>query len=300
MESNILTLQEVAKYLKVNKKTIYRMVKNREIPAFRVRSEWRFKKEAIDKWIDLSERNQIEIPVIGRIAAGAPILAEENFEGTIAVAENIIKNKGTVFALKVQGDSMINAGINDGDTILVREQHIAENGEMVAVLIDNKATVKRFYKEAGRITLKPENDTMKPIILEPDDKNIRIAGKVLQIIKQKPSESLKLTKDEIFRQLKAHQDILKKYNVKRIGLFGSYARNEQTAMSDIDFIAEFDLSKFGENFKGLYKAFSELSDYLENLFKRKVEILTPESLSPYIQPYIEKEITWYETQPAVS
>ena len=97
---------------------------------------------------------------------------------------------------------------------------------------------------------------------------------------QKRTESIAdvLTKDEIFRQLRSHRDVLEKYNVRRIGLFGSYARGEQTTSSDIDFIAEFDLTRFGENFKGLYKAFNELSDYLEDLFKRKVEILTPDSV----------------------
>jgi repressor LexA len=309
MVSDIMTLQEIANYLKVNKQTIYRMLNAKQIPAFRVRSEWRFQKSAIDEWIkkgqtipSSGQASSVEIPIIGHIAAGTPILAEENLEGTLTVDSNLVKNPDKVFALKVHGESMINAGINDGDIILVRQQQIAENGEMVAVMIDNEATVKRFYKENGKIILKPENDNMKPIIVDPSDKNIRIAGKVEKVIKQKHSEITpdNLTKDEIFRQLKEHQDILKKYNVKRIGLFGSYARGEQTSTSDIDFIAEFDLSKFGENFKGLYKAFSELSDYLENLFKRKVEILTPESLSPYIQPYIEKEITWYETQPAVS
>jgi len=287
-----MTLQEVANYLKVNKKTIYRMVKEKQIPAFRVRSEWRFKKEAIDKWIEQGTPERYEVPIIGRIAAGMPILAEENIEGTIPVDKQLVKNADNLFALKVQGDSMINAGINDGDIILVREQPIAENGEMVAVLIDNEATVKRFYKEDGKIILKPENDNMNPIILEPGDKNIRIAGKVEKVIKQKHSDktSTNLTKEEIFRQLKEHQDILKKYNVKRIGLFGSYARGEQTATSDIDFVVEFDLSKFGENFKGLYEAFIELSDYLENLFGKKVEILTPSGVESIRIKKVKDEI----------
>ncbi|MEK7447898.1 MAG: transcriptional repressor LexA, partial [Planctomycetota bacterium] len=156
-----MTLPEVAEYFKVDKKTIYRMVKNKEIPAFKVRSEWRFKKPVIDDWIAQSNIVQsqttdsnsrsFEIPIIGRIAAGVPILAEENIEGTITVDRNLVRNPDKVFALKVQGNSMINAGINDGDIILVREQSIAENGDLVAVLIDNEATVKRFYLEKGKV-----------------------------------------------------------------------------------------------------------------------------------------------------
>ena len=184
MTSEIMTLREVANYLKVNKQTIYRMLNAKQIPAFRVRSEWRFQKSAIDEWIKKGQTSSFEIPIIGHIAAGTPILAEENLEGTITVDSNLVKNPDKVFALKVHGDSMINAGINDGDIILVRQQPMAENGEMVAVLIDNEATVKRFYKEDGKIILKPENDNMNPIIVDPEDKNIRIAGKVERVIKK--------------------------------------------------------------------------------------------------------------------
>ena len=185
-----MTLQEVADYLKVNKQTIYRMLIAKQLPSFKVRSEWRFRKETIDQWIEeqgASERGRpahFEIPVIGRIAAGAPILAEENIEDTITIDRNLVRNPDNVFALKVQGESMVNAGINDGDIILIRQQPTAENGEMVAVMIDNEATVKRFYLEKGKVKLKPENDKMKPIIVDPKDKNIRIVGKVERVIKK--------------------------------------------------------------------------------------------------------------------
>ncbi|MEK7309218.1 MAG: transcriptional repressor LexA [Planctomycetota bacterium] len=190
MVSDIMTLQEVADYLKVNKQTIYRMLIAKQLPSFKVRSEWRFRKETIDQWIEeqgASERGRpahFEIPVIGRIAAGAPILAEENIEDTITIDRNLVRNPDNVFALKVQGESMVNAGINDGDIILIRQQPTAENGEMVAVMIDNEATVKRFYLEKGKVKLKPENDKMKPIIVDPKDKNIRIVGKVERVIKK--------------------------------------------------------------------------------------------------------------------
>lgn len=181
-----MTLQEVAGYLKVNKQTIYRMLNAKQIPAFRVRSEWRFKKSAIDEWAESSRQggSGIEIPVIGRIAAGTPILAEENIEGTITIDRTLVRNPDNVFALKVQGESMVNAGINDGDIILIRQQPTAENGEMVAVMIDNEATLKRFYLKKGKVKLKPENDRMKPIIVDPKDKNVRIVGKVERVIKK--------------------------------------------------------------------------------------------------------------------
>ncbi|MFH1226561.1 MAG: transcriptional repressor LexA [Planctomycetota bacterium] len=322
MLSDIMTLPEVAEYLKVDKKTVYRMVKAGQIPAFRVRSEWRFRKEAIDVWIEQgapagmnpeplqakpaeTETDWFDIPVLGRIAAGTPILAEENIEGTVKVAKKRLRNPDGVFALRVRGDSMINAQINNGDTVIIRQQPTVENGQIAAVVIEDEATLKRVYFETGRIRLQPENDSMKPMMVYPANKNVRIAGKMLMVMRQEhkrersdreleetakrtqPERSeqdrpeptaANLTRDKIFRQLKKHRDILEKYNVRRIGLFGSYARGDQTPASDIDFIADFDLTRFGENFKGLYRAFIDLSDYLEGLFKKKVEIFSPDDI----------------------
>jgi len=312
MNNDILTLVEVAAYLKVNKKTVYRMLEAKQIPAFRVRSEWRFRKEAIDEWIAQGtpereclgslplqdkpdkqvspERDWFDIPVLGRIAAGSPILAEENIEGTVRVAKDKLRNPDGVFALRVRGDSMINAGINDRDTVLIHAQPTVENGEISAVIIGEEATLKRFYKKGDQIILKPANDTMKPMTFGPEDGDIRIAGRMLMVLNQaqKPVEPIaaNLTKEEIFRQLLAHQDTLTKYNVKRIGLFGSYARSEQTQTSDIDFVVEFGEPDFDN--------FMNLNYFLEDLFGKKVEILTPAGLSPHIKPYIEKEIIWHE------
>lgn len=108
-------------------------------------------------------------------------------------------------------------------------------------------------------------------------------------------DSKKLSEKVILEILKKNNKTLKDNNVKKIGLFGSFARGEQKKNSDIDFLIEFDLSKFDENFKGLYESFLDLSDYFESIFERKIEIITKESLSPYIKPYIEKDIIWYET-----
>ena len=189
MDSNILTLQEVAEYLKVDQRTLYRMVKSKQLPAFRVRNQWRFKKEDIDNWIEKSniednKSNKIEVPIIGKVSAGYPVLAEENIEGSLAVDSSLIKNPDKVFALRVKGTSMVNAGILDGDFVLVHQQSIAEQGEIVVVLIEDEATVKRFYQDKDKIKLQPENDTMEPIIVDPTNNNIIIIGKVEAVIRK--------------------------------------------------------------------------------------------------------------------
>jgi len=191
MLEDISTLQEVAKYLKVDKRTVYRMVKSKQLPAFKVRNQWRFKKDAIDKWIEANNvtvndtvNNKVEVPIVGRVSAGLPIFAEENIEGTLIVDYLLVKNPDKVFALRVRGTSMVNAGILDGDFVLVRQQPIAEQGEMVVVLIEDEATVKRFYKDKDKIKLQPENDTMEPIIVDPKENNIRIIGKVEGVIRK--------------------------------------------------------------------------------------------------------------------
>ena len=191
MLEDILTLQEVAKYLKVDERTVYRMVKSKQLPAFKVRNQWRFKKDAIDKWIEANNvtvndivNNKVEVPIVGRVSAGLPIFAEENIEGTLIVDYLLVKNPEKVFALRVRGTSMVNAGILDGDFVLVRQQPIAEQGEMVVVLIEDEATVKRFYKDKDKIKLQPENDTMEPIIVDPKENNVRIIGKIEGVIRK--------------------------------------------------------------------------------------------------------------------
>jgi len=101
-----------------------------------------------------------------------------------------------------------------------------------------------------------------------------------------------ITRQDIMDMLKVHTDILQKYGVKRIGLFGSFAREEQKKNSDIDFLVEFE--------KPVFENFMDLAFYLEDLFGRKVELITNGSLSPYIQPYVDKEVRWYETESAIS
>jgi len=137
-----------------------------------------------EKGENLNGENVAEVPIVGRVSAGAPILAEENLEGTLFVDKTIVRNPKGVFALRVQGESMVNAGILNGDFVLVRQQPVAEQGEIVVVLIEDEATVKRFYKDKNKIKLKPENDTMNPIIVDPQDSSVRIIGKVVGVVRR--------------------------------------------------------------------------------------------------------------------
>jgi len=120
------------------------------------------------------------IPVVGNVAAGTPILAQENIEEYFPITSDFIKDNNGVFMLKVKGDSMINAGILDRDYIIVRKQEIAKNGEIVVALIEDEATVKRFLKTDKLIKLIPENDFMKPIVV----KDVTIVGKVIGVIRK--------------------------------------------------------------------------------------------------------------------
>ena len=120
----------------------------------------------------------VNVPIIGQVAAGQPILAEQNIEDYFPIPVERMPNKQT-FLLKVKGESMINAGILDGDLVLVQEEKTASNGDMVVALIDDGATVKTFYKEEGVIRLQPENDFMDPIIVH----DVSILGKVIGVMR---------------------------------------------------------------------------------------------------------------------
>lgn len=126
-----------------------------------------------DEQFEVPKSEIIDLPVIGTVAAGVPILAEENIQSYFPVPSDIVPKKES-FVLKVKGDSMINAGIYDGDYIFVESCNTANNGEIVVALIDDSATVKTFYKEKSHIRLQPENDNMAPIIVD----NCLILGKL--------------------------------------------------------------------------------------------------------------------------
>ena len=120
--------------------------------------------EILDDDFALTRRELVNVPVIGTVAAGVPILAEQNIEDYLPIPAEILPNK-EVFMLKVKGNSMIEAGIYNGDKVIVAKQPNAENGDKVVALVDDSATVKTFYKENGHFRLQPENSSMDPIIL---------------------------------------------------------------------------------------------------------------------------------------
>ena len=120
--------------------------------------------EILDDSFNFLRREMVNVPVIGRVAAGEPILAQQNIEDYFPIPVEYMPNKQT-FMLSVKGESMINVGILNGDIVLVEQKDTADNGEIVVALIEDGATVKTFYKEEGAIRLQPENDTMDPIIV---------------------------------------------------------------------------------------------------------------------------------------
>lgn len=134
--------------------------------------------EIMDDTFNLTRREVVNVPMVGRVAAGEPILAAENVENYFPIPAEFMPNEKT-FMLKVKGESMINAGIFDGDNILVKQQSTASNGDMVVALVEDSATVKTFYKEEGHYRLQPENDTMDPIIVD----QVEILGKVFGVFR---------------------------------------------------------------------------------------------------------------------
>lgn len=134
--------------------------------------------EILDDSFNLVRREMVQIPIVGRVAAGEPILAEQNIEEYFPLPMDYMPNK-QLFMLQVKGESMINAGILSGDYVVVEQQNYASNGDMVVAMIEDGATVKTFYKEEGHIRLQPENDYMEPFIL-PD---VEILGKVTAVLR---------------------------------------------------------------------------------------------------------------------
>ncbi|MCI9216926.1 MAG: transcriptional repressor LexA [Dorea sp.] len=134
--------------------------------------------EILDDSFNFLRREMVNVPVIGRVAAGEPILAQQNIEDYFPIPVEYMPNKQT-FMLSVKGESMINVGILNGDIVLVEQKDTADNGEIVVALIEDGATVKTFYKEEGVIRLQPENDTMDPIIVE----DAQILGKVIGVFR---------------------------------------------------------------------------------------------------------------------
>jgi repressor LexA len=134
--------------------------------------------EILDDNFGIARRDMVQVPIIGTVAAGQPILAQENIEDYFPVPAGILPNAET-FMLRVKGESMIDAGIFDGDQVIVEQTPVAHNGDIVVALIEDSATVKRFFKENGHYRLQPENTTMEPIIVS----EVQILGKVIGLFR---------------------------------------------------------------------------------------------------------------------
>ena len=137
--------------------------------------------EIVDDNFNLVRRETVNVPIIGKVAAGEPLLAVQNVEGYFPIPSEYMPNKQT-FMLVVQGDSMINAGIFSGDYVVVEKQENAENGDKVVALVEDSATIKTFYKEKDHIRLQPENDFMDPIVISPDQQ-FQVLGKVIGVFR---------------------------------------------------------------------------------------------------------------------
>ena len=134
--------------------------------------------EILDESFNFNRREMVNVPLIGRVAAGEPLLAQQNIENYFPIPMEFMPNNQT-FMLTVCGESMVNAGILNGDMVLVEQQQTADNGDMVVALVDDSATVKTFYKENGYYRLQPENDFMDPIIVS----EVMIMGKVIGVFR---------------------------------------------------------------------------------------------------------------------
>jgi repressor LexA len=130
-----------------------------------------------------TERDFLEIPLLGRVAAGAPILAEQHVEDTFVIDGSMARG-GKHFALRVRGDSMKNAGIFDGDVVIVRHDATVRSGDIAVVVIGEEATVKRYFPRKDKLLLFPENDNYEPIEVKPSDPDVRVAGKVVGVFRR--------------------------------------------------------------------------------------------------------------------
>ena len=137
------------------------------------------KSRTIRKAEDSDGLHKYKVPVVGQVAAGLPILATENLEGYLTYSSQKNYEESKLFALKVKGESMIDVGIFDGDYVIIEQKNYAENGEIVVCLVDDEATVKRFFKENGVYRLQPENKSMQPIIVN----EVSVLGKVVALIR---------------------------------------------------------------------------------------------------------------------
>lgn len=175
------TVREIGKEIGVQSScTVQRHLDALERKGFISRNRYKYRSiELTDSPIPPFVR-AVNVPILGQIAAGAPILAEQNIEDTFPLPMELVDDGDDVFMLRVRGDSMINAGIFDGDLVAIRQQPTASNGEIVAAMIEDEATVKRFYKDGRKVKLVAENEAYEPIVTD----QCQILGKVILSIRQ--------------------------------------------------------------------------------------------------------------------
>jgi repressor LexA len=172
------TVKELADALSIQPPSVHELLKRLEAKGYIRRKPRKARSLEILKSLAPSRSNLIAVPIIGTVAAGTPILALENRIGEVMVDASVVR--GNCFALQVEGDSMIDADINDGDHVVVRQQPIAEHGDIVVAMLDDSAKVKRLFISDDHIELRPENKRLKPIQVGADD-DLRIVGKVLHV-----------------------------------------------------------------------------------------------------------------------
>jgi repressor LexA len=175
------TVREIGKEIGVQSScTVQRHLDALERKGFIKRDRYKYRSiELTDSPVPPFVR-AVNVPILGQIAAGAPILAEEHIEDTFPLPMDLVNDSDEVFMLRVRGDSMINAGIFDGDLVAIRSQQVASNGEIVAAMIEEEATVKRFYKDGRSVKLVAENPAYAPIVAD----DVKILGKVILSIRR--------------------------------------------------------------------------------------------------------------------
>ena len=174
------TIREIAEYFTISVKGAHDHVMALRRKNCLKQSEKRSRTMELARPRDIEDLGRMsKIPIVGTVAAGTPILAEENWEGTLAMHQSMLKKNRSYFALRVRGDSMSGAGIMDGDMAIIEKQNVVRNGEIAVAVVDNAVTLKRFYKENSRIKLQAENPVYKPIYCQ----DLRILGRLFQIIR---------------------------------------------------------------------------------------------------------------------
>jgi repressor LexA len=174
------TIREVAEYFSISVKGAHDHIIALKKKGFLKQTDKRSRTmELVRNDHEVELMGFAEIPLLGTVAAGQPILSEENWEGTIKLHRSMLKKGKTYFALKIRGDSMAGAGIMDGDTAVIEKQNTVKNGDISVAVVDDAVTLKRFYKESSRIRLQPENSAYSPIYTQ----NVRILGRLARIFR---------------------------------------------------------------------------------------------------------------------